>query len=277
MKLSDVKIVGQPLVRAQPREVDELEARLWITFPAGYREYVTQLGEGVLGGTLVRIYPPWRIDGELAEWRQRIEKYWFWDAGKDLLPKARALECVIVGDTLNGDELIFHPRHPDRLFVLGGRSGDGDEQIFLAGADLLSAVEWMCGSGKLTRRFKERNFEPFDSRLEPREEKEIPDPPGESLDDIVKLGKQWAKRHRARKTLFDDLRVGKGKATFVYEAIVIDANEGFGLDSEEEGYLAVFRVDKPDGEVQIHNCQMTDNSRGGTDGDLVKRELPEED
>ena len=91
----------------------------------------------------------------------------------------------------------------------------------------------------------------------------------------MKLGKAWARRHRARKLLFDDLPVGKGTATFMYEAIVLDANEGFDLDGEEEGYLAVFRVDKPDGQIQIHNCQMTENTRGGCDGDLVKRELPE--
>jgi hypothetical protein len=272
MNLSDVKVVGQPLVLAQAREVDELESRLWITFPAGYREYVTQLGEGILGGTFVRVYPPWRLEKELSEWRTRIDKYWFWDAGKELLPKARALECVVLADTMQGDELVFHPRYPDRLFVLPR----GGQKIFAVGEDLFSAVDWMCGSGKLTRRFKERNFEPFDSRLEVAKEKSVSDPPGESLDDIVKLGKQWAKRHRARKILFDDLPIGKGKATFVYEAIVIDANEGFGLDSEEEGYLAVFRVDKPNGEVRIHNCQMTDNSSGGTDGDLVKRELPDD-
>src|SRR5262245_17764133 len=115
MKIADINITKQPLVRAQPREVDELEARLWVTLPPGYREYVTQLGEGVLGGTFVRIYPPWRIDAELVEWRERIEKYWFWDAGKDLLPKARAIECIVLGDTLQGDELVFHPRYPDRL------------------------------------------------------------------------------------------------------------------------------------------------------------------
>jgi len=70
MKISDIKIEPSlgPLVRATAAQVDELE----------------------------------------ADWRDRIKKYWVWDKGTDLLPKARALECVIVGDTGNGDELVFH-------------------------------------------------------------------------------------------------------------------------------------------------------------------------
>jgi hypothetical protein len=79
-----------------------------------YREYITGLGEGVLG-SFIRIYPTWRIESELAEWRSRINKYWFWDAGKDLLPKERALEFVIIGDTVNGDEIVFHPFRRNRL------------------------------------------------------------------------------------------------------------------------------------------------------------------
>jgi hypothetical protein len=276
MKITDIKIEPSPgpLVLATPRQVDELEARLWITFPPGYREYVTQIGEGELG-EFVKVYPPWRVDRELAEWRSRIDKYWLWDKGKGVLPKARALECVVVGDTGNGDELVFHPRYPDRLFVLTGRGSSGDGEIFVVGSDLLSAIEWMCSSGRLTRRFKDRTLRPFDSRRDEPELKEVADPPGESLDDIVKLGRDWARRHRARKTLYDDLPVGKGTATFIYEAIVLEGRQG--LDGEEPGYLAVFRVDKPDGKVRIYNCHVTEESSGYHDGDIVGRGLPDED
>ena len=271
MKISDITIEPSlgPLVLATARDVDEMESRLWITFPAGYREYVTRLGEGEMGG-FVKIYPPWRIEKELADWRLRISKYWLWEEGKDVLPKARALECVIIGDSSNGDELVFHPRHPDRLFVMPR----GGEKVFVAGADLLSAVDWMCNSGKLTRRFKDRTFQPFDSRTgSAGEDKEVADPEGESLDDIVRLGREWAQRHRARKTLFDDLPVGKGTASFIYEAIVLEGGDE--LEDEEPGYLAVFRIDMPNGEVRIKNCQMDDDSSGCSDGNLTKRDKPD--
>ncbi len=76
MDLTNIKVVGGPLVLASVAEVRKAQVQLWITFPRGYQEYVTTLGEGVLGGSFVRVYPPWRIVNELSEWRDRIRKYW---------------------------------------------------------------------------------------------------------------------------------------------------------------------------------------------------------
>jgi hypothetical protein len=193
MDLKTIRVVGGPLVRATAAAVADAESQLWITFPKGYREYITTLGEGVLGGSFVRIYPPWRILRELAEWRERIRKHWFWDKGRKLLPKERALESVIQGDTASGDELVFHPGKPDRLFVLPRES----EKIFDAGSDLLAAVEWMCDSGKLTKRFTERDFEPFDTRREkaPGRPATAEAGPADTLDAAVADLQKWAERH----------------------------------------------------------------------------------
>jgi hypothetical protein len=262
VKIDDVRIIGAPLVPATPAEVDALESQLWITLPDGYREYVARLGEGILGGSFVRIYPPWRIEKELPEWRRRSKKYWFWDEDRELLPRERALECVIIGDTMNGDELVFHPFRPNRLFVLPRDS----EQVFEAGDDLLAAIEWMCSSGELVEPFTERNFEPFDSRKEAAERgpgsRKVGDPQGESLDDLVDLGKQWAKRHSARKSALQDLKehVGNDRtATLLYEAFVLEGEYPY-----EPGYLAVIRItDKATGlEVGTFSWHKDDSSHG---------------
>src|SRR5215467_11793377 len=113
----NVTIADGRLVLSTPPEVDAIEAQLGIRFPTGYREYITAFGEGVLGGSYVRIYPPRRIltgINNLAEWRQRIDKYWFWDDGRGVLTKEQALLSVIIGDTLDGDELIIQPTNPER-------------------------------------------------------------------------------------------------------------------------------------------------------------------
>jgi len=159
----NVTVVGGPLVLSAPTEVDAAEAQISIRFPSGYREYVTRFGEGELGGTYVRIYPPRRIlagENNLEEWRQRIDKYWFWNEGIDVLTKAQALVSVIIGDTLDGDELIVHPGNPERIYVLPRQS----EKIYAARDGLAAAIEWLCTSGTLTEPFPERNFEPFDSQ-----------------------------------------------------------------------------------------------------------------
>lgn len=155
MKLAEVTVEGT-LVIPTAAELDELEETLEASLPAGYREFMLGLGEGVLGGAYVRVYPPWRIGRELQSWRDRIREYWFWEG----LAKERALEAVVVGDTLDGDELIFHPSDPDEIWVLPRNS----EQALRAGRGLWEALEWLCSSGVLTESFAERRFEPFDSR-----------------------------------------------------------------------------------------------------------------
>jgi hypothetical protein len=260
LKISDISVLKKPLILATSAEIDALASKLWVAFPAGYSEYVTKIGEGVLGGTFVRIYPPWRIEKELGDWRRRISKYWFWEKSHDLLPKDRALECIIIGDTVNGDELVFHPTPPSRLFVL---SRDSDKAL-VAGSDLLEAVEWMCSSGKLTKPFRKREFEPFDTRKETRAEQEsdVTDPDGEALDEIVTLATEWAKRRNALKAAQKELRVQVGKekkTTLLYQALVLEGKYPY-----EPGFLAVFRVDdKASGlEVGTFRWSMTEDSEG---------------
>jgi hypothetical protein len=164
----NITVVGGPLVLSSPTEVDDAETQLGSRFPTGYREYVTRFGEGVLGGYYIRIYPPRRIlsgDNNLAEWRKRIDEYWFWDEGREVLTKDQAFQSFIIGDTLDGDELIVHPSDSERIYVLPRNS----EDIYVAGEGLPAAIEWLCGSDVLTEAFTERNFEPFDGRQQDAE------------------------------------------------------------------------------------------------------------
>lgn len=155
LDLTQVTVRGGPLTLATDAEIDAVEAQLGVSFPRGYREYLTTLGEGALG--TVRVYPPARVARDLDKWRDRIDRYWFWEKGELTLSKPRALESIVIADTGGGDEVVFHPEEPDRLLVLPIDS----ENIFVAGADLLEAVEWICSSGKVTRRSQKRVFEPF--------------------------------------------------------------------------------------------------------------------
>ncbi|MGL6072524.1 MAG: SMI1/KNR4 family protein [Fimbriiglobus sp.] len=160
----NIVVVGGPLILSSVKEVHVAENQLGICFPTGYREYVMRFGEGVLGGSYLRIYPPRRIltgDNNLTEWRKRIQEFWFWHDGAEVLTKEQALESVIIGDTLDGDELVVHPTHAERIYVLPRNS----EGIHIAGDGLPAAIEWLCNSGTLTEPFSERHFEPYDSRV----------------------------------------------------------------------------------------------------------------
>ncbi len=154
------KMIGDAPFLSTDEEVDAAEQQLGIAFPSGYRAYVTTFGEGVLGGCFVRIYPPHRILRDLQMWRERIDAFWLWDDGHDVLTKSDALLSVVIGDTVNGDELVVQPENPERVLVLPRYS----EKIFVAGDGLPSAIEWLCDSGELTEPFADRDFEPFTTR-----------------------------------------------------------------------------------------------------------------
>jgi hypothetical protein len=167
--------------------------------------------------------------------------------------------------------MVFHPSRRDRLIVLPR----DDEQIFDAGADLLAAVEWICGSGHLVETLPELDFEPFDSRQQEHGIEAEPgsgrvnDPEGESLDDLVDLGKRWAERHSARKMAEQDLKkqvsdlkkqIGADRtSTLLYEAIVLDGSYPY-----QAVYQAVFRIaDKSSRlEVGTFTWHADDDSHG---------------
>ncbi len=156
MTLDDISIIGKTLTLSSQADVDAAEIVLAIQFPVGYREYVTRFGDGVLGGCYIRIYPPERILAEEAQYRERIGRYWFWGEDQTVLTQQQALKSIMIGDTVDGDQLVILPSNPERIFVLPRNR----ERIYMAGDGLLDAISWLCDSGTLTEPFKEREFEP---------------------------------------------------------------------------------------------------------------------
>ena len=147
---SDIKINGL--------DVDEGEKILNTRFPKEYRQFITKFGVGMICD-YIRIYSPNRIlngQNNLNDWRKRIDEYWFWDNDDGKLPKSKALECIIFGDTTSNDELVFHPSNPDEILIL---PRDFDTSLS-NDQGLSNTIEWLCSSGVLLfDTFGERYFE----------------------------------------------------------------------------------------------------------------------
>ncbi|TPG40720.1 SMI1/KNR4 family protein [Flavobacterium pectinovorum] len=143
------------LFLADEEDILACEKTLNIAFDTDYKEYVLSFGSGILGGTYVRIFLPETIILTLAEWKNRIDEYWFWDEGKDVLTKDEVLNSIRIGDTFDGDEIILLK---NEYFILPRNS----EMIYKAGNTLDETITWLCSSGILTEAFSEREFEPFD-------------------------------------------------------------------------------------------------------------------
>lgn len=143
------------LFRADEEDILACEKILNVTFDEDYKEYVLQYGSGIMGGTYVRMFLPETIMLTLDEWRKRITEYWFWDEGKEVLTKDEVLKSIRIGDTFDGDEIIFLN---NQYYILPRYS----EMIYKAGNTLEETITWLCSSGILTEAFSEREFEPFD-------------------------------------------------------------------------------------------------------------------
>jgi hypothetical protein len=153
VRLDDIHLVTDQLLRSTDAEVFEAEA---LRFPPGFRKWMTTLGAGVLCD-LVRIYPIPDLLVIIVEHRAWWREADFWDEGRDVLPREAVLESVVVADTLNGDQAIFHPSHPAGLYLLPRH----EERIYRIGARFEDALEWLCTSGVVSEPQSSFYFEPF--------------------------------------------------------------------------------------------------------------------
>jgi hypothetical protein len=154
--LADIAWVWRSRQGVEPAEIDMAEQALGARFPDGYREYVEAFGEAI-DSTFLRVYPPARVRAELALWRRRIDAFWFWAPADDGFGADEAYASIPIADTLNGDELVFHPERPGMLYVL-----PRDEEVVAAiRGSFLQALAWMAESGELGARERVRYATPL--------------------------------------------------------------------------------------------------------------------
>jgi hypothetical protein len=175
-----IYLVFDDLKTSSAADVAKTASRLGVTFPDGYAEYVTELGEGTLCNYL-RIHLPKAIEEELPDHRRFLSEGFHWKK-KGVLSTERARETVRLGRTLDGDSLVFHPGSPDSIFVLPRHH----DEVYQTGPGLEKAISWLCESGTLTRPMKLLYFEPDGERA--RINKSIGLPYQTVRDAVVNLG-----------------------------------------------------------------------------------------
>jgi hypothetical protein len=156
VQLNDIHLVTDQLLTSTDAEVSEAEALLGTRFPPGFRDWMTTLGAGVLCG-LVRVYPIPDLLVMLVEQRAWWRDEDFWYEGHDVLPQQAVSESLMVADTLNGDEVVFHPSNPAGLYLLPRH----EARIYRIGARFEDALEWLCTSGVVSEPQSSFDFEPF--------------------------------------------------------------------------------------------------------------------
>jgi hypothetical protein len=176
----DIYPVTNRLEPATADQVAAAEAVIGTRFPPGYAEFVTRFGDGSISNW-VRVYPPDRVAEEHPEHRRRRDEYYFWDDGDDILTREHVAASVLLADTYNGDEVIYHPAEPEGLFALPRDDGT----IHPLGRTLAEAIDWLCSSGTLTGPIAFRSFEPSSEREQRRYEAESDGPSFEAVRDAL--------------------------------------------------------------------------------------------
>lgn len=120
-------------------DVFSLETTIQVPLPDGYKEYVMTLGKGEYC-SFIRVDMPLAILTGYKQYQQFLEEYWFWEMGEKLLTKEKAVESIKIGDTVDGDVIIFHPSSSKEIFVLPRH----DEMLHKIGGNLFEAIDWLC-------------------------------------------------------------------------------------------------------------------------------------
>ena len=134
-------LISEPrLTLATIQEIEAVEGHLKASFPIGYLEYVTTLGLGEYCG-FIRIDMPVIILATYRTYQNVLCSSWCWDRGREILPKEKAAELIKIGDTVDGDSIIFHSSNSAELFVLPKKQ-DKPHRI---GSSVYEAIDWLCG------------------------------------------------------------------------------------------------------------------------------------
>lgn len=167
-----VYLVSDNLAVATGADVTAAEQALSVTFPPGYSDFVTELGDGIYGSH-VHIYLPNDIVAQIEDFRQDWAEFAFFGKGQDALPESMIKDSIPLGDTIDGDYIVCHPARPNALYVLPRH----DERIYEAGATVPEALDWLLRSGVLLQpgayhvltpsgQFVERDFRFFESTID---------------------------------------------------------------------------------------------------------------
>jgi hypothetical protein len=135
-------------------ELERCERLLGATFPACYREFITQVGAGYFADIPIRAFEPRRVLATTPGDQDRLRQYWFWDESAAVLPQDRGVTSIQCFDTDVGHDLRFVPSDASRFYFLSRHEG------LIVACRELSDVLPLVGVGAF-RRLRSFTFHPW--------------------------------------------------------------------------------------------------------------------
>lgn len=147
MSFDQVRVISKHIQPVSLAEVEHLEIRLGIRLPDGYRGFITRFGDGFYCD-LFRIYTPSEILRKYSEYQDlwgasytpddQGKARWYYEGSEVVLNPSELEQSYIIGDTKDGDQLVFYPLQPDKIFVIPR----GDRKTTALRADLSDLHQW---------------------------------------------------------------------------------------------------------------------------------------
>jgi hypothetical protein len=149
-------VLTKKLHKPTNEEWSEFTHRFGAPLPT-YREFMNTLGDGRYSNA-VRVYSLNKILAEINEFRERWQDYFLWDGEESALAKEDLVDAVVLGDSLDGDEIITVPAK-EGVFVLH-RHRDVAVRV---GNDIDDAIIYICDSGAI---YNDINFHYFEGSVD---------------------------------------------------------------------------------------------------------------
>jgi len=146
--------VSTRLVTIPESHVVALEQILGIPLPHGYYTFMTTLGLGIYCD-VVALFPPEQI---LAEYTEEVDGWAsFWENPDAVLSREQLQVSIPLGKSIEGDQIIFCPTYPERLFVLPRH----DNVIYWIPEGFKALLHWVSAAGVINEQPAFTYFEPF--------------------------------------------------------------------------------------------------------------------
>ena len=155
----DVYLVDDQLSLIEPAAIDELETRIGLPVPTGYRQLLTVLGVGTYCD-LVTAFRPHDVIEQTESAQERWNAYFFWERGANILTKGQILNSTIIASTIDGDEMILCPESLDYIYVLPRH----DDTIYRLDSSFSDPLDWRSDNGPVVTPPPFRYFEPWGDR-----------------------------------------------------------------------------------------------------------------
>jgi hypothetical protein len=117
MDFDQVHVISRHNNPVPLKEVEALQTQIGVALPSGYVDFIRRFGEGEYCD-LFYIHSPSTLLKRLPDFRSVWADYWFFEGSEHLLSQEEVQQSYLLGESKDGDEIVFYPPRSHELYML---------------------------------------------------------------------------------------------------------------------------------------------------------------